>query len=226
MDKGLEKINILKKNLESLNEELIRTDDLRMEKCSEKNKLKTDGCLLENSLDVLNEKKSKIEYKSKNIKKWRNKTIIKTTLMTLITQFLLYLAFSTVPYTISYIITSLLTLVFSVLIGESNNYYFNRKYLKKNKVDDVLIKINECKNILKNTNKKQNKIDNEISVLDEKVEEIQTEIANIKTKITEIEDIRMDVINNFLESNKEIGTLLDSAYNLYEEQKNKQFIKE
>lgn len=226
MDKGLEKINILKNNLESLNEELIRTDDLRMEKCSEKNKLKTDGCLLENSLDVLNEKKSKIEYKSKNIKKWRNKTIIKTTLMTLITQFLLYLAFSTVPYTITYIITSLLTLVFSVLIGESNNYYFNRKYLKENKVDDVLIKINECKNILKNTNKKQNKIDNEISVLDEKVEEIQTEIANIKTKITEIEDIRMDVINNFLESNKEIGILLDSAYNLYEEQKNKQFIKE
>ena len=226
MDKGLEKINILKNNLESLNEELIRTDDLRMEKCSEKNKLKTDGCLLENSLDVLNEKKRKIEYKSKNIKKWRNKTIIKTTLMTLITQFLLYLAFSTVPYTISYIITSLLTLVFSVLIGESNNYYFNRKYLKENKVDDVLIKINECKNILKNTNKKQNKIDNEISVLDEKVEEIQTEIANIKTKITEIEDIRMDVINNFLESNKEIGILLDSAYNLYEEQKNKQFIKE
>ena len=226
MDKGLEKINILKNNLESLNEELIRTDDLRMEKCSEKNKLKTDGCLLENSLDVLNEKKRKIEYKSKNIKKWRNKTIIKTTLMTLITQFLLYLAFSTVPYTITYIITSLLTLVFSVLIGESNNYYFNRKYLKENKVDDVLIKINECKNILKNTNKKQNKIDNEISVLDEKVEEIQTEIANIKTKITEIEDIRMDVINNFLESNKEIGILLDSAYNLYEEQKNKQFIKE
>ena len=226
MDKGLEKINILKNNLESLNEELIRTDDLRMEKCSEKNKLKTDGCLLENSLDVLNEKKRKIEYKSKNIKKWRNKTIIKTTLITLITQFLLYLAFSTVPYTISYIITSLLTLVFSVLIGESNNYYFNRKYLKKNKVDDVLIKINECKNILKNTNKKQNKIDNEISVLDEKVEEIQTEIANIKTKITEIEDIRMDVINNFLESNKEIGILLDSAYNLYDEQKNKQFIKE
>ena len=226
MDKGLEKINILKNNLESLNEELIRTDDLRMEKCSEKNKLKTDGCLLENSLDVLNEKKRKIEYKSKNIKKWRNKTIIKTTLMTLITQFLLYLAFSTVPYTISYIITSLLTLVFSVLIGESNNYYFNRKYLKENKVDDVLIKINECKNILKNTNKKQNKLDNEISVLDEKVEEIQTEIANVKTKITEIEDIRMDVINNFLESNKEIGKLLDSAYNLYEEQKNKQFIKE
>ena len=226
MDKGLEKINILKNNLESLNEELIRTDDLRMEKCSEKNKLKTDGCLLENSLDVLNDKKRKIEYKSKNIKKWRNKTIIKTTLITLITQFLLYLAFSTVPYTISYIITSLLTLVFSVLIGESNNYYFNRKYLKKNKVDDVLLKINECKNILKNTNKKQNKIDNEISVLDEKVEEIQTEIANIKTKITEIEDIRMDVINNFLESNKEIGILLDSAYNLYEEQKNKQFIKE
>lgn len=135
----------------------------------------------------------------------------------------------TISTFVAYSMYEVVSVFASFAFGESEKYYSNRKYLKQNNFDEILISINEKKNKIIANNKKQTKVQKEIELLNQEIITLKQEVENTRLIIDKIFSIRKEVINNYLENNKEVEILLNNSYDLYskeQEEKSKRLIKE
>lgn len=199
MNIGMKMINEIKEKITDLENQINLKENEEKNLKEEKTSLDAKLSLLINDNKFSEDKKEEIEYKNNNIGKWKKKTIINTLLITLaynLIAIILMLAFLGYFNPTGLLITNVFTLPYAAFIGQSNNYYSNKRFLKKNKLEDVEKEIN-------NTNEKINSIKKKMSEIDIKLENIETikdilnqEIKNAKVEITKIENMMMVTPNS------------------------------
>lgn len=215
MDKAYEKIIELKEELKLLYIEKNNIKDKKDAKISEINEYYKEKSILKAEKHELDSDKVDLQYKLSNIKKWKRNTILKTILGVLYCIAMIALLNSkiNIPTLLNLILISI-TVPTAILAGESGNYYWNRKYLKTHKLDDIENRLEEnIKNYSLNNDK--------IVILESELTELITELNELRNKINLTEDeieklnsLRIESINEYLTNNLEFDNLVNKKYEL------------
>lgn len=215
MDKAYEKIIELKEELKLLYIEKNNIKNKKDAKISEINEYYKEKSILKAEKHELDSDKVDLQYKLSNIKKWKRNTILKTILGVLYCIAMIALLNSkiNIPTLLNLILISI-TVPTAILAGESGNYYWNRKYLKTHKLDDIENRIEEnIKNYSLNNDK--------IVILESELTELITELNELRNKINLTEDeieklnsLRIESINEYLTNNLEFDNLVNKKYEL------------
>lgn len=210
MDKALEKVIKLEEELKKLN---VENDNIA-DKIEFTNNKRIKICNLNAKLiqekEELESKKSKIKYKSKNIKKGKKFTILNTIFYAAF--FALVITLLNLKLNVSVLMTvicSAFAIPLAVFLGESGNYYFNRKYLKKHKLEDVEKEINEKEKKISFNNKKINTLQSQLTELNIEKVEIEDRIDLTEEEIQELLNLRSAVIRQFIKDNQEFDNLVE-----------------
>jgi len=223
MDKGLQKITKLKEKIEILLNEVNEIDIIKEQKTKENYETDKTICNLLNKKSRINEVKSNINYKQKNIKKYKAHFIAYVIgcllfhgacVVMLNSMIASYHLLGTVLFSAS------IVPLYIGLVKESN-YIRSRQYLKQHKIDFVEKQINEIDQELSLNKEKRDNNSSEITKLTNNKKEIQNEITSLEQEIENIQNMRKTIITKFLESDKDLEAFLDIAYVAFEEQKNK-----
>lgn len=215
MDKAYEKIIELKEELKLLYIEKNNIKDKKDAKISEIKECYKEKSILKAEKHELDSDKVDLQYKLSNIKKWKRNTILKTILGVLccISMIALLNSKINIPTLLNLILISI-TVPTAILTGESGNYYWNRKYLKTHKLDDIENRLEEnIKNYSLNNDK--------IVILESELTELITELNELSNKINLTEDeieklnsLRIESINEYLTNNLEFDNLVNKKYEL------------
>ncbi|MBR6690031.1 MAG: hypothetical protein IKL65_01710 [Bacilli bacterium] len=227
MDKGLGKIQEIEKELDELLKKLENINIEKDTKTKEKVILEKEHDLLEDERKKLSKEKENFEYISKNISQCKKQTIIKTlTLLLIAFIILLIIMFKTSSNDlISTIIYSIFTLPASFMLGESGNYYSNKRYLKNFSIEELDIHIEENEeNLVLNYKKRNANLDDLIELKNNTVK-LEKTIKMLRENMNKIKEIRKKIIENYLKNNTELDNLLNIAYNNLSQEKQKQNIK-
>lgn len=229
MDIGLKKIIDFKKELEEKSGKLNAVLMKKNKKNEDNDKLKEEERNLLNLNKGIISNKEELEYYMNNIKKFKKKKIIFTALMILIVEIALIICSVLNSYfNLSLIIYFNIFLIpVSFLFGDVNDYSGAKKFLKNNKLEDIEKELKENQKQLNLNKEKQNNIENELNDLKNNENLLRESIQSLRAEIEKINNIRTDIINNYISDNRELDQLLNKAYNIYEKEgKTKQFIKE
>lgn len=217
MDKGLEKIQELKSQIEELDNELMNifsiTYPTKLHELSE----------LENKNQKLNEKKKDAlyesidyEYKEKYIKKWKRQTIVRTGICLIATLGVIMagvdIILSGLAGQIGFSIYGLISIPLSIKIGEAHNYYSVKKYLESTSQEQLENTVDYYIQEIELNNKKQCEVTKALEEIKNSKKEINAKIEELRKEIKKIKNIRSEVISSFITCNQELDNLLSAAY--------------
>jgi len=213
MDKALEQITKLQNVLESLYFEKDSVEDKLDFKKDERKVLLNKNHSLCSKIKDLEYEENNIQYKLENIKRWKIFTIIKTTLIAISWILaIIFVNFKLGGSVLATLICSAFAIPFSIFFGESGCYYFNKKYLKKYKLEDIQKEIKEKSDELSLNNEKITTIEAELAELNSALESIKSKINLTEDEIKELRIFRSDVINKFINNNTEFESLVCKEY--------------
>jgi len=228
MDKAYEQIKYLKAaiNLKTIEYENQKKAKKALE--TEKNKLELKNKGLEGIKNQYESDKENYLYKQKNIKKWKKQTIIATMTLIILTEIIIFWVTALFKEPLDIIYTLLMNVIgipSSLLFGERGNYYTNKKYLNKVNLDDIENAIKEIEEKISLNKEMQGVINTDLQVIEQQLPVLFYEIDEMKLAVNTLNAIRNRVINNYIENNKELDTLINNDFNEYYEEKNKVFTK-
>lgn len=220
MDKVFEKIEELKKELENLYFQKDSIEDKIDFKVEERNSIYSKNEMLNYQIYDLKDKKNTTQYILSNIKKWEKNTILKTALIALC--FVVAIILINLKFGWSFIgalIGSIASTPITVLFGESGNYYYNRKYLKKYRLEDTKKEIEEKEKEKSFNNKKIDSLESELIKLNTEKGELENKIDSTENEISELRNLRVTVIAEYLKNNQEFDNLVNLEYQKQKEKK-------
>lgn len=233
MDKGFQKLKQLENKLKELKAQKLENDivldDLGSGILSTNifiNNLKIELRDLERRKEVIETAPERYKQEKKNlIKIFSIVALITITVIAIISGIETMLFSKGISHFLDYMKITLgcSSVLFPIAILES--IHSTKKNYKFDGVEEIKIKIAEKK---KEIDSKSNELEKNISNYDLSYnlkKELDEQINEISNKITLINKVRSNVINEYCENNKELDDLLDSAYNKELDEKSVQKVK-
>lgn len=225
MDKALKKINELKQKLEELYVEKDNIEDKIDFKNQDRLECSIGHDKLVRTKKRLENRKQNIEYKQSNLKKWKKQMIICTSILILISEFIIVgLSFSILSPNAALtltLLTNMLCIPGCIFAGDVNNYKLHKKYLKEHKLENVEKELAENSKELEFSKKHMDKLNIELNNFLNTQEDILNNINLLESEIKNIKNIRATVIEEYIKDNQELDILIN---NEYEKENQKQLI--
>lgn len=216
MDKALEKINTLLKEVEDITIQITKIETLQQQNATEIRNLKTEKDRIISEKTKLKELIEHTKHIKENINSWKKKTIILTSLIlsfhiaysTLVVVKLGFLDF--LPFLYAFLIP------YSFFLGEHKDYYKHKKYLKKYVLEELEKNDDELVQQLVLINEKINNINKSNNELHEKKADLLNKKDVINKKIENIKKMRVQVTEEFLTNNSQFEEIVNNAFDNFE----------